>query len=85
MSEQIRTSEPTLLSPPKIDATAGWKLLSDYREGVAALALTPPSQYTSQQRGLLMLVLSVVSAELDQNAPVIFGGRGSCASAKQAS
>ena len=76
MNEQIRTSQPTLLSPPKIDAVAGWKLLSDYREGVAALALTPPAQYTSQQRGLLMLVLSVVSAELDQCAPSIFGGSG---------
>lgn len=76
MSERIRAVDLEQAASPRIDPKTGWLLLSDYREAVAALALTQPNQYTPQQRALMMLVLSVVSAELDKNAPELFGGKG---------
>lgn len=81
MSERVRAVDLDSVTSPRVDPKTGWLLLSDYREAVAALALTQPSQYTPQQRALMMLVLSVVSAELDKNAPELFGGRGASAGA----
>lgn len=80
-------SEPTGLHarPPAIDRAAaparrprgsgmGWALLSDYRAELAAMMLIPPAQYTERQRGLLMLVLNVVSEELSPELPPAFTG-----------
>lgn len=47
----------------------GWLLLGDYRATVASLAFTPPNDFTPEQRSLLLLMISVVTAELNKEYP----------------